>query len=272
MTNTARSVSVAVTLVLAAGGAAGGCDFSSTGGSGQMLDGPASPDGSLGAGADAASPGSGGDGGAVPASDAPGTGMDGASGQPEASGGSPEAGAAPPDAAAPGPDAASPDTGVSAFPPGPYGLKVNDIMGDLSFTREDGRRITFGELRADPKTKVILWSSGAEWCTVCRGEVPTLKQIHASKATRGVVILSSLHQSQNTSPADAQTLKRWDNMFQVPYLLAVEKSPPYNAPQDRNPVVSVIDAETMKIWSREVYGTTGLDATVEAALKASTRP
>jgi hypothetical protein len=170
------------------------------------------------------------------------------------------------DEAAPPPDSAP----ASAYPAGPYGLAVGNTMLDASFTERDGASISLGDLRALPGTKVIVWSSGAEWCSVCRSKVPALKQLQATKGPTGVVVIESLHQSSNFTPANAATIERWNQQYQVNYRLVVENSPPY-ARQTQNPVIWVIDAATMKIRAREQYSSADVGPEVDAALAAAGR-
>lgn len=156
------------------------------------------------------------------------------------------------------------DAAVATYPPGPYGFRVGEVMANLSFTGRDGRPLTLGDLRDRPGVRLLLWSSGAEWCSVCRGDVPTLKMVQASKGPDGLIVLETLHQSSDFTPSNLETLRRWDNAYKVNYTLAVEKSPPYE-PRSGNPVVWIMNARTMKILTREQYTASDVVAAVNAA-------
>jgi hypothetical protein len=171
-----------------------------------------------------------------------------------------------PDAAPPALDAPP----ASAYPAGPYGFAVGNTMLNASFSAADGAIVTLAELRALAGTKVIVWSSGAEWCPVCRSKVPALKRLQTDKGPQGVVVIESLHQSSNFTPANAATVDRWNRQYQVNYRLVVEKSPPY-AQQTQNPLIWVIDAATMKIRAREQYSSADVGPEVDAALAAAGR-
>lgn len=168
------------------------------------------------------------------------------------------------------PDGSSPVDGASsnAYPAGPYGFKVGEVIPDVAFTDRSGSPVSLGELRGRPGVRVLLWSSGAEWCTVCKGEVPKLEMLQEQKSGEGLLIFESLHESFDRRPADQNTLARWDQMFDVNYLLLFEKSPPHE-PRVNNPVVWAINARTMKILSRENYTQMDVVAAVNAALAAS---
>ncbi len=142
-------------------------------------------------------------------------------------------------------------------------------MANLDFRTRTGTSVTLGDLRARAGAKVILWSSGAEWCTVCRSKVPLLKSLQTTRGPTGLVVMESLHQAQNYTPSDAATLDRWSQSYTPNYTLLIEKSPPYESRQG-NPLVFVIDARSMKILFRETYSGTGtLTAQVNAALTAA---
>jgi hypothetical protein len=144
-------------------------------------------------------------------------------------------------------------------------------VADLEFRDRAGARVTLSDLRARPGARVLLWSSGAEWCTVCRSKVPLLKSLQSTRGPRGLVVMESLHQSRDSRPADAATLDRWQQAYTPNYTLLIERSPPHEA-RDGNPLVFVIDARTMKIAFRESYSGTGtLEAQVDAALAAAGR-
>lgn len=175
-------------------------------------------------------------------------------------------GAQPQDAAGARDGAGAP---AAAYPAGPYGFRVGEVMGNHTFTNRDGKALSLGELRERPGVKAILWSSGAEWCTACRGEVRKLKELFTSKGPEGLVILETLHESSNRTAANLDTLKRWEAMFNgIPYLLAVEKSPPYANHANLNPYVWIMNPRTMKILSLETHAEGDVVAAVNAALRA----
>jgi hypothetical protein len=166
--------------------------------------------------------------------------------------------ATPPAAADPGGD----------YPAGPYAFWAGATMPNLAFTDRNGQTVTLAELRTRPGVRVLLWSSGAEWCGVCKGDVPNLERLHDQSSGYGLLILESLYESFDSRPADPNTLARWDQMFAVNYLLGVEPSPPYQQ-RVSNPLVWTIQARTMRILSRESGSQVDVAAAARAALAAS---
>jgi len=153
----------------------------------------------------------------------------------------------------------------SPYPAGPYGFKVGDTVADLSFKTATGGAITIKQLRARQGVKVLLWSSGAEWCTICKVQAPKLNKLSAAKQAAGLLVFETLHQNSSGGSADAATLQRWDQAFNTNYELFIEQNPNYAGHSD-NPLDLIIDAQTMKVRHRQLYSSNDLDAQVDAAL------
>lgn len=151
------------------------------------------------------------------------------------------------------------------YPSGPYGFGEGDTVPDVELWDEDGTSVRLSELRAREEVKVFVWSSGAEWCPICRIQAEKLQQLHTSKSQEGLFVLESLYQSTNRRPADPETLKRWKGDLGVTYLLLTEPDPNYANHTD-NPLELVIDAQTMKVRYRQLHVTSDLAVHVDAAL------
>lgn len=164
-----------------------------------------------------------------------------------------------------GTGADEPVTDAGPYPSGPYGFGVGDTVLDAELTDEEGAPVRLSDLRARAGVKVILWSSGAEWCGVCRIQAAKLQRLHTNRANEGLLVVESLHQSIDGSPANAATLGRWRADVGASYLLLAEKDPNY-ANHTSNPLELVIDARTMKIRYRQLHVTSDLDTQVDAAL------
>jgi hypothetical protein len=263
-------LALSLTLVLVAG-----CDFAGSRPPAEPAP-PATGTGgtprATGAGGNAAtaSGGATGTGGATPAGSAgtPATAAGGAPGTVDAPVTSPDGTAQPPPEAGAPADSAPETAPAAPYPAGPYGFRVGNVMANLSLTDRQGGAVTLQDLRMRPGARILLWSSGAEWCPACKGETRSLKMLQQQKAAQGLVIVESLHQSFDFKPANAATLMRWANAYQTNYLLTWEKSPPHE-PRSNNPVVWVMDARTMKIVAREMHAEGDIVAAVNAALAAA---
>lgn len=162
-------------------------------------------------------------------------------------------------------DAREPGSDSGPYPAGPYGFGVGDTVLDAELMDEDGAPVRLSDLRARAGVKVILWSSGAEWCGVCRIQASKLQTLHTTRADQGLLVVESLYQSIDGSPANAATLERWRADLGISYPLLAEKEPNY-ANHTSNPLELVIDARTMKIRYRQLHVTSDLDVHVDAAL------
>jgi len=155
--------------------------------------------------------------------------------------------------------------GNVAYPAGPYGFAIGSTVADLAFTDGAGNPVKLSTLRSKPGVKVIVWSSGAEWCTICKIQAPKLEKLHKTLASEGLFVFESLHQSSNGSPATVETTSRWVEAFKVTYPVYVEKSPNHAGHND-NPLELVIDAATMKVRYRQQHTSSDLDSQVKSAL------
>ena len=159
---------------------------------------------------------------------------------------------------------------ASPYPSGPYGTRQSQILDDLAFTDSAGARRTLSQIRADTSVKVILWISSTEWCPTCRDQVPTLNQIQSSYRTRGVYVVTSLHEDRSYSPAAPDTAQRWVSELGAQYEVVAEPSPPHDNHQI-NPTSWVIDAETMRVLNYIEGEQPGLEQTLDTALAAARR-
>lgn len=154
----------------------------------------------------------------------------------------------------------------ASYPAGPYGFAVGNVVADLAFTDALGNPKRLSDLRSQPGVKVILWSSGAEWCSFCSLAAPKLQKLHETRKAEGLAVVESLHQASNGSQADAATLGRWSGRHSITYPLWVEQTPPHSG-HTQNPDELIIDAKTMKIRFRQQHTTSDLDAQIDDALK-----
>jgi thiol-disulfide isomerase/thioredoxin len=155
--------------------------------------------------------------------------------------------------------------GNAGYPAGPYGFAIGSTVADAEFKDGNGKVVKLSELRAKPGVKVIVWSSGAEWCSICRIQAPKLEALHKTHTPDGLLVFESLHESSDRSPATAETVSRWLADLKVTYPVYVEKSPNYAGHND-NPLELIIDAATMKIRYRQQHTSSDLDAQIKSAL------
>lgn len=195
--------------------------------------------------------------------------MDGSAGDPAPG---TDGGPAPPPARDAGPSEPPPPPPppmATPYPTGPYGFARGRTMGDLSFTGSDGARVTLGGIRADVSVKVIVWISSVEWCGSCRAAVPELVAIQNRYASQGMLMIESLYEDYEYSPATTATAQRWARELDTNYPIVVEPNPAYTS--HANPASWVIDAETMQILDYTEGSDGSLGSTIAEALANSSR-
>ena len=168
----------------------------------------------------------------------------------------------------PGPgDAAA--TGVDyrreIYPVGPYGFAVSAIIENYAFLgwREPaavGYDVTqFETVRlsefydSDGQTKLLWINSSAVWCAVCRAEMKDIKDrgIHASLGAKGLVMLETLFEDNDTNPAAPADLKLWGSLpdHSIDYPLLLDPGFKLGAffSSDATPLNMLVDAKTMRV-------------------------
>lgn len=173
-----------------------------------------------------------------------------------------DAGARPPADAGSAPPSTPPGSDVGPYPSGPYGLDIGDTVADHRFETTDGTPTRLSEVRADPRVKVIVWTSSAAWCGACRDEVRVLNDVHARLASRGVFVAQSLFQNEYYAPASGATARNWRSRLGATFPIWVEPDPPY-AGSVPIPMTWVIDAATMRV----LHVGNGYDGRAERAVQ-----
>jgi hypothetical protein len=97
----------------------------------------------------------------------------------------------------------------------------------------------------------IYLSAGAEWCSACRAEAPSLQSMWTSRyRARGARIVTALLQSASGAPADEATVQRWIAAFGITYDVAADPSYSVLAATGGSvpiPYGYVIDPRTMRV-------------------------
>jgi hypothetical protein len=165
------------------------------------------------------------------------------------------------------------DTGLStgcdspAYPDGPYGAQVGDVIANTCFsgwakpgsqphTEAALEDIPLGAFH-DPsgrKYELLLVNTAALWCSACKSEHQTLGQHWADLAPRGLGLVSALFQNNAGDPANADDLKAWVEAFDVKFPMVLD--PDYQlgiyAPAASSPLNLLVDARSMQIMQRFV--------------------
>lgn len=163
----------------------------------------------------------------------------------------------------------SPNGVKAAYPAGPYGTKVGDVVADATFfgyPSVDQKVLTpialhdFYDPDGSKGNKLIFFSAGAVWCPPCNAETEGLAQgeggsppsVYEDEKGKGVVFFQDLYEGANQktgAPATESDLAEWVDSYQIPFWVVIDpkkKMEPY-FDVATIPFSMVIDARTMKI-------------------------
>jgi hypothetical protein len=182
------------------------------------------------------------------------------------SGGSATAGgtasAGPTDAPGAGPDYRKQD-----YPPGPYGTGLGATLENYSFlgwrdplaAGYDLAQLAPVHLadfyNPDGRSQIrYLWiNASAVWCSVCRAEMQDIKNngINATFAPKGVQLIGTLFEDNNSGPATPMDLKRWGEVSShaIDFPLLLDPGFKLGAffTSDATPLNLLVDARTMRV-------------------------
>lgn len=163
----------------------------------------------------------------------------------------------------------APATG-SDYPAGPYGYGQGTIMGNLSFIgkQSDGptdytqlpmQSFTLADVRARPDAKLILIDGAARWCTPCNRDQPTMKQVEANYASKGVVTMEVLVEGGYGIAATDNDINRWASQYQLAGIITID--PAYELAKYADltafPVYMVVRTSTMRVEYLQIESLAG---------------
>jgi hypothetical protein len=189
--------------------------------------------------------------------DAPSAGTGGS----EAAGGTSSGGTAPTTAVT------EPDYRKQAYPPGPYGTGEGATLENFAFlgwrdpvaAQYDLARLEPVQLadfyNPDGRTNIrYLWiNASAVWCSVCRAEMTDIKNngINAEFQAKGVQLIGTLFEDNNSGPATPLDLKRWGEVpahgIDFPLLLDPGFKLGVFFTSDATPLNLLVEASTMRV-------------------------
>lgn len=164
-----------------------------------------------------------------------------------------------------GPGTAGVDYRREIYPAGPYGFAVGAIMENYAFLgwREPAaigydvtklETVRLSEFFApDGQTKLLWINSSAVWCGVCRAEMKDIKDrgINASLGAKGLVMIETLFEDNDTNPATPADLKLWGSLpdHSIDYPLLLDPGFKLGAffSSDATPLNMLVDPKTMRV-------------------------
>ena len=168
---------------------------------------------------------------------------DGAPPDPDAAPLDPDVAVLVPDAAPPAPDAAP----EPAYPAGPYGVNVGDVLADLEFEGPDGAPWFLSEAREG--ARLLLVATVAAWCGVCARKMAPTSEFADRLAARGLVVVVAVFENANFDPARGADAAAWRERHQLagPVVADPRRAlDPYFRPLRREKYL-LVQADTMEI-------------------------
>jgi len=173
-----------------------------------------------------------------------------------------------------GPPASSP---CGDYPAGPAltatKFEVGSVVPNLTFKREDGTSVSFGDLRCNKNNKVMYWTVGGDNCPPCVATAKSLEiPANAELGPKGLLIVASFNgkrflvsktpwtgwRTKTMWPADSDTIAVVDEPTTMPYYV-------HGRIVNAIPWTAVIDLETMKVLATQTRSATTLRSLVAAA-------
>lgn len=151
------------------------------------------------------------------------------------------------------------------YPPGPFGYGVGATLENLAFlgwlepavVGYDLEKLEVVRLSdfysADGSTKLLWINASAVWCSVCRAEMRDIKDkgINATLGAKGLVMIETLFEDNDTNPATPADLKAWGSVpdHSIDYALLLDPGFKLGAffTSDATPLNMLVDAKTMQV-------------------------
>lgn len=178
----------------------------------------------------------------------------------DTSGGSSPAGAGGP---ATSPDAAVGDYHLENYPAGPFGIGPGGVIENFAFMgwREPAtagydleklETVRVSEFyRPGGETKLLWINASAVWCAVCRAEMKDIrdKGISAKLGAKGLVMIETLFEDNDTNPAKPSDLKTWGSVHAIDFPLVLDPGFKLGVffTSDATPLNMLVDARSMRV-------------------------
>ena len=160
-----------------------------------------------------------------------------------------------------------------SYPEGPYGVEVGDTIEDLSFLQPTGDEVRLSELYLNPRKRLLLVTTSAEWCTACIKEQPKLQELYERYQARGLGVVVTLFQDNNFEPATPALAAEWRERYELSFKVwADPKSPSTFSPYydvNLTPMVMLIELDSMSVrYLTQGFDEEGVVRQIEATLGA----
>lgn len=153
----------------------------------------------------------------------------------------------------------------SAYPSEGIGLKECNVLAAHRFKAADGAEFSLDQdVFKDPKNRVMVLVTAANWCGACKEEAKFLADLHDKYASKGLVVVSALFEDRADEPASQELVQWWMKTYKTPYRVVLDEGFQLGKYYDKaaSPMNMVVDVDTMRI----IKIIQGSDPTVVQAL------
>lgn len=160
-----------------------------------------------------------------------------------------------------------PDYRKQDYPPGPYGTGDGATLENFAFLGwRDPVAAAYDIARLEPvyladfynpdgrtNTRYLWINASAVWCSVCRAEMEDIRNngIHATFGAKGVQLIVTLFEDNDSGPATPLDLQRWGqtpkHSIEFPLLLDPGFKLGAFFTSDATPLNLLVDATTMRV-------------------------
>jgi hypothetical protein len=165
------------------------------------------------------------------------------------------------------PPSTEPDYRKQDYPPGPYGTGIGATLENYGFLGwRDPLGAAYDVGRLEPvhlaefynpdqrsETRYLWINASAVWCSVCRAEMADIRNngVNAAFAPKGVQLIVTLFEDNNSGPATPMDLKRWGETpaHSIDFPLLLDPGFKLGAffTSDATPLNLLVDARTMQV-------------------------
>jgi peroxiredoxin len=108
-----------------------------------------------------------------------------------------------------------------AYPAGPYGTALGDIVEDFSFEDCDLNPVRFGDVLS--QSSLTLFNVGAGWCEPCIEETEDLDAtIFREYCDDGLRVVQVLFQNERNERADAVFCEQWKERYGLSFPVLID--------------------------------------------------
>ena len=146
----------------------------------------------------------------------------------------------------------------AAYPEGPFGIMVGEVMENHTLLDWQGDPITMGDIRADEAVSTLIIFNTVTYCRGCALKTAQLTEIHNELGGQGVLPVVALYENNDRGTPSGRDAYRYQESLELDFLVTSDHEAVFQQyfAERAHPMIIVLDAETMTIlykkasWNR----------------------